>query len=296
MQKAACRVRCRRDNQASGRDGFTKRAAGMTRKQILEAALVGSRNLLAGTSLASLSLVGSPRRMIQYVADSLFLHRAMSGRRRVPQKNVVDVLSSGGTQSVRLGALHTDQAWFWPQALYTQDIVSLCLICQIVQPRLVFEIGTFRGYTAYHFALNTPDEARIVTLDLPRAPGVRANLPVTIVDRLHMRERAKTDPCCFDGAPEATKITRLEGDSATFDFAPYRGEVDFFFIDGAHSYDYARSDTLNAIACCHSGSVVAWHDYGKASLPGLGRWLDGCAKRWPVYSIPGGSVAFMVVE
>jgi hypothetical protein len=269
----------------------------MTRKRILvEAGLVGVRNLLAGTSLASLSLAGSPRRMIQYVADSLFLHRAMSGRRKVPQKNIVDVLSSGGTQSVRLGALDTDQGWFWPQAFYTQDIVSLCLICQIVQPRVVFEIGTFRGYTAYHFALNTPDEARIVTLDLPRGAGVRAKLPVTIVDRIHIGERAKADGYCFDGTPEAAKITCLEGDSAMFDFTPYRGHVDFFFVDGAHSYDYVRSDTLNAIACCHSGSVIAWHDYGKASLPGLSRWLDACAKRWPVYSIPGGSVAFMVVE
>lgn len=58
---------------------------------------------------------------------------------------------------------------------------------------------------------------------------------------------------------------------------------------------YARSDTLNALACCYPGSVIAWHDYGKPSLPGLSRWLDECGSRWPVYSIPGGSVAFMVV-
>jgi hypothetical protein len=234
--------------------------------------------------------------IVQYVADSLFLYRAMSGRRGVPQRTVVDVLASGSTQSVRLGALDTEQAWFWPQALYTQDIISLCLICQIIRPRLVFEIGTSRGYTAYHFALNTTEDARIVTLDLPSRAGLRPKLPVTIVDRIHIRDRAQTGPYCFDRSPEAVKITCLEGDSASFDFTPYRGQVDFFFIDGAHSYDYARSDTLNAIACCHPGSVVAWHDYGKASLPGLTRWLDQCAKRWQLYSIPGGSVAFMIVE
>jgi hypothetical protein len=234
--------------------------------------------------------------IIQYVADSLFLYRAMNGGRGLPQKTVVEVLAGDGRQSIRLGALDTDQAWFWPQALYTQDIVSLCLICQIVRPRLVFEIGTLRGYTAYHFALNTPDDTRIVTLDLPASPGVRTKLATTLVDRLHMRERADSAPYCFEGAPEASKITCVQGDSASFDFTPYLGQVDFFFIDGAHSYDYARSDTLNAMACCHPGSVVAWHDYGKASLPGLRRWLDQCAKRWRLYSIPGGSVAFMVVE
>ena len=267
----------------------------MTPRQIVEALAVGGRNLLVGSSLASLSLAGSPRRMIQYVADSLFLHRAMSSRRGLPQKTVGQMFASSGTHTLRLGALDTDEAWFWPQAAYTQDIVSLCLICQILEPRLVFEIGTFRGYTAFHFALNTPDAARIVTLDLPRGPDVRASLPVTVVDSIHIQERAASDPYCFDGTPEAGKITCLLGDSSTFDFAPYRGQVDFFFVDGSHSYDYARSDTLNALACCHPGSVIAWHDYGKPSLPGLSRWLDECGSRWPVYSIPGGSVAFMVV-
>lgn len=232
---------------------------------------------------------------MQYVADSLFLFRAMSGRRGVRQKTVPEVLSSAGPHTVRLGGLDSNQAWFWPQAAYTQDLVSLCLICQILRPRLVFEIGTLWGYTAYHFALNTPDDARICTLDLPRDGTARASLPVGVIDRTHIRERSIHDRYCFDGSPAAEKITCLLGDSATFDFAPYRGQVDLFFVDGAHSYDYVRSDTMRALECCRPGGVVAWHDYGKASVPGVSRWLDECARRWPVYSIPGGSIAFMIV-
>jgi predicted O-methyltransferase YrrM len=268
----------------------------VTGKQLLEAARVGGRNILYGTSLASLSLIGRPREMIQYLAESLFLHRAITGRRGVPQKNVAEVLPANGPRSIRLGNLDSDQAWLWPQSLYTQDLVSLCLICQICQPRLVFEIGTFRGYTAYHFALNTPESSRIITLDLPRGATAAAQLPVTVVDQIHIRERSERDRFCFAGTPEANRITCLTGDSSTFDFTPYHGQVDFFFIDGAHSYDYVRSDTLHALKCCHPGSVIAWHDYGKASLPGLMQWLDECARRWPIYSVPGGSIAFMRVE
>jgi hypothetical protein len=267
----------------------------MTFTHILEAIRVGGTNVLKGTSLASLSLAARPRDMVQYLADSLFLHQAMTGRRGVPQQTVVEVLRSIPTQSIRLGNLDSAAAWMWPQASYTQDIVSLCLICQVLQPRTVFEIGTLSGYTSYHFALNTPPDAKIYTLDLPRDGTARPILPVSIVDGAHVTGRLPTDRYCFDDTPERAKITCLTGDSATFDFAPYRGRVDFFFIDGAHSYEYVRSDTSRALECSHPGSVVAWHDYGKASLPGLSRWLDECARRWPVYSIPGGSVAFMVV-
>jgi methyltransferase family protein len=267
----------------------------MKLKQIREAATVGSRNVLAGTSLASLSLLGRPRTMIQYIADSLFLHRALSGRRGAPQKTVAEVLGSSAAQSIRLGNLDTAEAWFWPQALYTQDIVSLCLICRIVEPRVVFEIGTLRGYTAYHFALNTPDDSTVYTLDLPRDGSVTASLPTSVVDELHVREGSVSASYCFDDRPEAAKITRLAGDSATFDFSPFHGKVDFFFIDGAHSYEYVRADTLNALECCRAGGVIAWHDYGKASLPGVSRWVDEFAKGRAVYSTPGGSLAFMRV-
>ena len=147
-----------------------------------------------------------------------------------------------------------------------------------------------------HFALNTPDEARVYTLDLPRDRDRQPALPTTLVDSLHIQELSGPERFCFEGSAEAGKITRLSGDSATFDFKPYHGHVDFFFIDGAHSYEYARSDTLNALACCHPGSVIAWHDYGKASLPGVSRYVDEFTRGRAAYSIPGGSIAFMTVD
>jgi hypothetical protein len=99
----------------------------------------------------------------------------------------------------------------------------------------------------------------------------------------------------FSGTPQAAKITCLWGDSAAFDYTPYHGQVDLFFIDGAHSYEYVRSDTQNALACCHAGSVIAWHDFGRVGVNGVSRWLVELARDRPVFAIPGGSLAFMVV-
>ncbi len=268
----------------------------MNLRQTLEAMVLGIRNTILGGNLISLTLLARPEMMIRYIADSLFLYRAMSSRRGLPQKNVVEVLQSPGEETIKLGCLSSTEAWFWPQALYTQDIVSLCLLCQIVKPKVVFEIGTLNGYTAYHFALNTPDHAAIYTLDLPVGGDARASLYTSALDDLHIHLPSRARAYCFDRSEAARKITCLFGDSATFDFSPYAGRVDLFFIDGAHSYEYARSDTLNALKCCHPGSVIAWHDFGKASVPGVSKWLVEFSKDRPVVSIPGGSLAYMVVE
>jgi len=268
----------------------------MRLRQAIEAAAVGIRNTILGTNLASLTLLPHPERMIRYVADNLFLFGAMNSRRALPQRNVFEVLSSDSTETITLGSLQSGDAWFWPQALYTQDIVSLCLICQTLKPKIVFEIGTMKGYTAYHFALNTPLNSRIYTLDLRPDPAMAASLYTSAIDDLHIQSETRGKSYCFENSEVAGRITCLFGDSATFDFAPYFGKADFFFIDGAHSFEYARSDTLNALKCCHPGSVIAWHDYGKASVVGVSKWLAEFSKSHHVYSIPGGSLAYMVVE
>src|SRR5262249_13217191 len=113
---------------------------------------------------------------------------------------------------------------------------------------------------------------------------------------LHIHDPLRAKSYCFDGSEVANKITCLFGDSAAFDFSPYSGKVDFFFIDGAHTYEYTRADTTSALKCCHPGSVIAWHAYGKASVPGVSKWLNEFSKGHAVYSIPGGSLAYMVAE
>ena len=223
--------------------------------KVIQALTVTIRNLILGGNL--LSLIKSPKRMIGYVSENLFLYKVLNAKRSIPQKNVWEVLRAEDVEDIKLGNLRSGGAWFGPISSYTADIVSLCLICRILKPKIVFEIGTMRGYTAFHFALNTPDDCRIYTLDLPKDRGVNPVLKTTVMDDKHIKSYLKGERYCFEGADVASKIVLLFGDSATFDFSPYWDKVDFFFIDGAHSYEYVRSDTLNALRCCHPGSVIA---------------------------------------
>jgi len=219
----------------------------------------------------------------------------MTSKRGIPLKNVFEVLQASNEHLVRLGGLTQKGTWFRSIASYSSDIINLSLICQIIQPRVVFEIGTLKGYTAFQFALNTPSDTKIFTLDLPQNGNTIPALSTTLIDDQHVNIHANMEKYYFEGSNVSLKINCLFGDSAKFDFAPFHKNVDFFFIDGAHSYEYVRSDTLNAVKCCHPGSVIAWHDFGRVGVNGVSKWILEFAKDHEIYAIPGGSLAFMVV-
>jgi hypothetical protein len=262
-------------------------------RQAIETASVVARNLILGGNLISLSLAKRPRYLLTYVSETLFLYKTFNDKREIPQRNVFEVLPANNIENIRLGNLELGGTWFLPLSEYTTDIVSLCLVCQIIKPHIVFEIGTLTGYTAFHFALNSPDDARVYTLDLPIDEKVTPKLKTTVTDDAHIH--LEHGRYCFENTPVAENITCLFGDSATFNFSPFHNRVDFFFVDGAHSYEYVRSDTLNALNCCHPGSVIAWHDFGRLGLNGVSKWVLELSREHKIYSVPGSSLAFMIV-
>ena len=265
----------------------------VSKKKIVMAA-VALRNLVTAGSPVAMTLLRDPQAMVSFASETYFLHNTMNGRRHLPQKPVHEVLPVNDPQKLVLGGLADSLNWFGPVPSYTADLIALCLMVRAVDARVVFEIGTLTGYTAFQFALNTSPDAVVYTLDLPASAAVRPHLATTFVDDAHIHQHRDTG-YVFQGSPVESKIRCLHGDSATFDFTPYQGKVDLFFIDGAHSYEYVRSDTTKALQSCHGGSVIAWHDYGRMGVNGVSRWLRELSKLYKIYSVPGGSVAYTVV-
>ena len=264
--------------------------------QLLKMAGVVVRNLVLGTNLISLRLLTTPRQMIYYVSENLFLYQTLNSKRGIPQKNVCEVLPSQDLETITLGSLRSGKTWFFNYSSFASDIINLCLLAQIIKPEVVFEIGTYEGYTAFQLALNSPAVARIYTLDLPKEAASGPKLSTTAVDREKIEEYLSPKEYLFHGSKAADKIVCLYGDSADFDFSSFHQKVDLFFIDGAHSYEYVKSDTQNALQCCHPGSVIAWHDFGRIGINGVFRFILELAKDHEIYSVPGGSLAFMVVK
>lgn len=249
------------------------------------------RNVVLGTNLESLKTLNNPRMAVHFASECRFLYRSLVPVDGLPQKPVWEVFGADEL-SVKLYG-HAAKEWFRPVSSLATDLVSMCMLCRLLNAKVIFEIGTYHGAGALHWAGNAP-EANVYTLDLPQS--IVPSLPVTTMDIGHIEEHARATQMEFSGTPEALRIHCLYGDTATFDFSPFRGKVDLFFIDGAHSYEYVRNDTLSAFSCCKTGSVIAWHDYGRAGFNGVSRWLHELVREGrEIYRVPGGSLAYMRV-
>ena len=167
------------------------------------------------------------------------------------------------------------------------DLAALAVLAQAKRPRQVFEIGTFEGLTSAIFAVNAGAASRVITLDLPpdrtdiqrTDRSYTAHSIATTYESGHLIARL--------GA--ANQVMQVFGDSALFDFAPYHGQIDLFFIDGAHTEDYVATDTLNAFQCLTSEGWVVWHD---CLVPQVLAVLKQVAQHVPVKHIQGTNVAF----
>lgn len=204
---------------------------------------------LPALSLASLRLfLRKPRLAPAILADVLRLHREELGR-ALPAITPERLVEPTGPYTLLLGdeGLHFNEL---------EDLLLLKLVA-LLRPRAIFEIGTHRGTRTALFA-SQAEGATIYTLDLPPT----AELSDAVTDRHMIQESKSVLGSRFRGTHWESQITQLFGDSASFDFAPYRDQMDLVYVDGSHSPDYVVSDTRNAMEMLRPGGVLVWDDYG----------------------------------
>jgi len=108
------------------------------------------------------------------------------------------------------------------------DLFVIDTLCDFFRPRRIFEFGTFQGRTTLNLAANSPEDAKIFTLDLPREKIEAAQFAVLDGENAFVQNLEA--PRLFAGTPYAGKVVQLFGDSSTFDYSPYLNSMDFIFI------------------------------------------------------------------
>jgi hypothetical protein len=170
----------------------------------------------------------------------------------------------------------------WPLGgMPPQDLYALMRVVKWIRPKRIFEIGTFKGVTTTHLALNS--EAEIYTLDLPKE--VAANLDgYSAGDLVLLQPRdaiGKTyQPYNVDG-----RIRQLFGDSRLFDYQPYKRSMDLVLVDGCHIYDGVLADSQTAFDLLCDNGAILWHDF--ANLRDVTRAVLKLSEKWPIYHLEG---------
>jgi hypothetical protein len=246
---------------------LSHREGGESRKR-----LVRNRNIflgvLAGVVRNSLTDPGPPR---AHLLRTLWIELKRYGSPRI--RNIELSRIRG------IDRAHVDGP-VWRHSPLIVAAISTLLECETV-----FELGPDTGGTAWLVAHNLP-RATIFQLDEERAskdregPGPR--------NRVYELSRGSLRS---DTTPEASRITRLLGDSATFDFLPYSGTADLVYIEGSRRYTQFRSDTEAAFGLLSELGTIVWDGY--SGDPGVYAYLNDLAPTLdrPIFHILGTRLA-----
>lgn len=208
----------------------------------------------------------------------------------VPAVDVWNLFPGIDATNVSIGRLFPDEG----SSVSFREMVVLCSILRLERARRVFEIGTSLGVTAFNLALNLPEDGILFTLDLPVAEAGQASIETaheaSISDRYMIFSERQSRR--FLGSTVEVKVKQLWGDSATFDYRPYKGQCDIVFVDGAHTLPYVAGDTEVAFQLVRPGGLVLWHDYNDGHFwPDVHRHLLQVARQHRICRIRGTMLA-----
>ncbi len=176
-----------------------------------------------------------------------------------------------------------------------RDVLAILTLAVAQDPKAALEIGTYFGSTTANLALNLP-EAKIHTIDLPEDLGQASALiegqPVDDEHLIRGRQLGRS----FRGTPLEKNIIQHQGDTALYDYSVIGGEVTFFLIDGSHTYEYAKGDTLHCFAIAKGTCSFLWHDCDRYH-PGVTSWLiEMIDAGLPVVRVENTSLACMKID
>ena len=168
------------------------------------------------------------------------------------------------------------------------EAAALTALIHKINAKRIFEFGTYKGVSTTQLALNLPHDGMVFTLDLPEDhPAYSLAIP-KVAEQQIATEKGKGMLIPHD---LRGKVTFLRADSAKFDTAPYLESMDLIFVDGAHSYEYVKNDTVKGLEMLRPGGIIAWHDC-TPSHPSVVRYLS-ILPRIPTI-VHGTTIAFLV--
>lgn len=212
----------------------------------------------AGLNLVHVNLLRvaltSPRARLKAYADAGFKLYMESRCREIEFVEFGDALQLLGIDASNIRANLVDLGGYRGRPDWER--LFLASVARSRGKRPCFEIGTAAGNTTVLLAANA--EGPVFTLDLPDSDDREPALTRLGSDDEVRASRRRAE---FIRKNPMANIIELVGDSAGFDYAEYHDRVGLFFVDGAHSLEYVRSDTMHAAWCCQVDGVIVWDDF-----------------------------------
>lgn len=178
------------------------------------------------------------------------------------------------------------------------ESVVLIKILNLVNPRRVFEFGTFMGSTTRLLLDNLDhdetEDRKIYTLDLDSLDGVEFQGD----DELLAKKVIGTKRL-YEESVHADKVKQILVDSLKFDATSLDEKFNYILIDANHEGKYVKADSENAFKMLDKRSSFAliWDDYENPNHPELTAYVDSLTLDGnQIYHIEGTQFAILLSD
>lgn len=175
------------------------------------------------------------------------------------------------------------------------ETAILLALAKLVNPRKFFEFGTYLGVETLNVAANLPEDSQLYTLDLDE-DSFRL-LEQDVHDRpLTLTHFDNLTNLAFLGTSYEERITRLRGESKSYDFSRFAKRIDMVYVDGGHDLPTLVSDTGNALRmlCDDHPACIAWHDFENPAYPQVTDYLLALSSSMQLFQVQESRIAFLV--
>jgi Methyltransferase domain len=235
-----------------------------------------------GMNLCSLNLaVRKPSLLRSYVSLCLRKYDELMGN-GLPVKSPIPELAPSDVDTLTVPLRFQSGGGTDPR-----EILTLAAVTRLLQPKRIFEVGTYNGRTTAVFILNSSPQCEVFTLDLPPQTG---NLQGYLSTDIGLVQDRRPEGY-LERAGLTHRYQQIYSDSMTFDPEPFRDSVELGFIDGAHAEEFVRNDTMKMAVMMSRRGYVFWHDYGgRGSFRPLSQYLETLPIQ--IYRMPATTLAW----
>lgn len=168
-------------------------------------------------------------------------------------------------------------------SLGIKELVPILEVVRLTEVANILEIGTSSGGTTWHLASNIVPNGEITTVDLSPETSGDSYLPTTLATERPTKEQLGR---YFQGTLESARIKQVLIDSRDLMSVLNGEKFDLIFIDGAHTYEYVKKDTENALKLIKDCGYIVWHDYFVFHPDyGVHDYLHELSKTIPIYRL-----------
>ena len=191
-------------------------------------------------------------------------------------------------------------------SLTTLEATMLASLIYLTEPKVIFEYGTFLGYSTALLLRNSNSDCKVFSIDLPNDGSI---LNTEFSENVYKNDiendnylstlQSTMGEVYLRGLSSdyLTRLTLIKQNS--LNFQPIDNGlsscVDFIFIDGGHTTELISQDSITANEMAAKGSIIIWHDYNSAIHGDVTNFVNEYSQHKPVYHIANTMLAFTIV-